>query len=76
MRLSAINKPKQEEDNIVTQLGIRVNKLQILNKEDYIEIKPKEWIDKKTWREVNDILRVNGFLWLSCNIDSCWIKKT
>jgi putative transposase len=75
MRVSAINKPKQN-DNIIAQLGIRANKLRIVNKEECIEVKPKEWIDKKTWREINDVLRVNGFSWLSCSMDSCWIKKT
>jgi hypothetical protein len=23
-----------------------------------MKIKPKEWIDKKTWRKINDILRI------------------
>ena len=29
-----------------------------------VKIKPKEWIDKKTWREINDILKIQDFKWL------------
>jgi hypothetical protein len=32
------------------------------------------WIEKQTWREINDILRLNGFSWEYDGKDSCWIK--
>jgi hypothetical protein len=35
----------------VIELGLRVNKLQILRTDDCIEIKSREWLDKKNWRE-------------------------
>ena len=35
---------------------------------------PKGWIDKKIWREINDILRLSEFSWLSNGKDSCWMK--
>jgi hypothetical protein len=57
----------------VIELGIRVNKLQILRKDNCIEIKPKEWLDKKNWREINEILVRHGFSWLSLGKDSCWL---
>jgi len=43
---------------------------------DCIKMKPKEWLDKKDWREIHDILRVQGFNWLANGKDSCWIKVT
>jgi hypothetical protein len=59
----------------VIELGLRVNKLQILRTDDSIEIKSREWLDKKNWREINEILIRLGFSWLSYGKDSCWIKK-
>jgi len=31
-------------------------------------------LDKKETREINDILRVQGFNWLANGRDSCWIN--
>jgi hypothetical protein len=59
----------------IFELGTRVNKVEILRKDnDSIEIKPKGWLGKKNWREINEILLRNGFEWLSSGKDSCWIK--
>jgi hypothetical protein len=54
-------------------LGIRINRLQILNEKDCIKakLKPDGWMDKKDWREIHDILRVQGFNWLSNEKDGC-----
>jgi hypothetical protein len=57
----------------VIELGIRIYKLQILRKDDCIEIKPKEWLDKKNWREINEILVKHEFSLLSYSKDSCWL---
>ncbi|MCH7648343.1 MAG: hypothetical protein IIA83_07035 [Thaumarchaeota archaeon] len=35
---------------------------------------PKGWIDEAVWREINDILRLSEFSWLSNGKDSCWMK--
>ena len=59
---------------LVKGLGIRTNKVNILNQRDCLKIKPKGWMDKKDWCEINDILRIQGFNWLSNSKDSCWIK--
>ena len=32
------------------------------------------WLDKQVWKEINDILRVHQFAWLSNGKDSCWIR--
>src|SRR6185437_12239413 len=56
MRQAAIRQKENNAQPFLIELGIRVNKLQILRKDDRIEIKPKEWLDKKNWREINEIL--------------------
>jgi transposase-like protein len=60
--------------NFATQLGKRLEKVNIVNEKDCIRVIPKGWIEKQTWREINDILRLSGFSWLSNDKDSCWIK--
>lgn len=60
--------------NFATQLGKRLEKVNVVNEKDCIRVIPKGWIEKQTWREINDILRLNGFSWLSNDKDSCWIK--
>jgi hypothetical protein len=48
----------------------------VKNESDSIKVKPRTWMDKKEWREIHDILRVQGFNWLASGKDSCWIKMT
>lgn len=69
MRLAATNK-----NEYARLLGIRINKVRVTKHDEYVEIKPIQWLGKKEWREINEILIENGFEWKSCNIDSCWIK--
>ena len=70
MRLAATNK-----NDYARLFGIRINKLRVIKQDGYVEIKPIQWLGKKEWREINEILSENGFDWKSCNIDSCWIKS-
>ena len=63
------NKP-----NFVNNLGKRIKKVTIVNEGDSIKISPKGWIDKSVWREINDILKLHKFSWLSNGKDSCWMK--
>lgn len=65
---------KDVQEPTVKGLGIRINKVQIFNEGDCIKVKPKGWMEKKEWREIHDIVRVQGFNWLSHGKDSCWIK--
>jgi hypothetical protein len=59
----------------IFELGTRANKVEIHRKEDNsIEVKPKGWLGKKNWTEINEILLRNGFEWFSSGKDSCWIK--
>jgi hypothetical protein len=45
---------------------LRANKVEILRKEDNsIEVKPKGYLGKKNWREINEIMLRNGFEWFS-----------
>lgn len=57
-------------------LGKRVQYVDILNEKDCMKVKPKGWIDKQVWKEINDILRVHLFAWISNGRDSCWIKMS
>ena len=61
--------------NFVIQLGRRIQKVSIVNEKDHIKVNPKGWIEKQTWREINDILRLNGFSWFSNGKDSFWIAQ-
>ncbi len=60
--------------NFVNNLGKRIRKVSIVNEGDSIKVTPNIWIDKKIWREINDILRLHGFSWLSNGKDICWLK--
>jgi hypothetical protein len=50
MRQTTISRQRKVE-LFLFELGVRVNKLQILHKDDSVEIKPKIWLDKKNWIE-------------------------
>lgn len=56
-------------------LGKRIQFVDVVNEKECMKVKPKGWMDKKLWKETNDILRVHQFAWLSNGKDSCWIKK-
>ncbi|MGA9170115.1 MAG: integrase core domain-containing protein, partial [Nitrososphaeraceae archaeon] len=55
MRQASISQ-KNKVEAFEFELGVRVNKLQILWKDDSIEVKPRVWLDKKHWTEINIIL--------------------
>lgn len=70
----ATNKENDFAGFVINQLGKRFEKLEVLSEKDCIRFKQKAWIEKTDWREINDILRINGFSWLPNGKDSCWIK--
>lgn len=74
MRQAAVYGKEVQQEPVVKGLGIRINKVLIVNESDCIKVKPKGWMEKKEWREIHDILRVQGFNWLANGRDSCWIK--
>ena len=67
-------KQSATKPNFVNNLGNRIKKVTIVNEGDSIKVTPKGWIDKQIWREINDILRLHKFSWLSNGNDSCWLK--
>ena len=58
----------------VLELGVKANKLEVIYKKDRIEIKPREWLNTKTWKAINEILKTHEFMWRSYGKDSCWIR--
>ena len=45
----------------IFELGNRANKVEVLRKEDNsIEVKPKGWLGKKNWTEINEYKAVRG----------------
>jgi hypothetical protein len=72
--VAAVYAKDVQQEPIVKGLGIRANKVQILNESDCIKVKAKSWLDKKDWREIHDILGVQVFNWLANGKDSCWIR--
>jgi putative transposase len=76
MRQAAIHGKDNQSEQIVKGLGIRINKVIILNEKDCIKVKANSWLERKEWTEINDMLRVQGFNWLANGKDSCWIKMT
>lgn len=73
---TASQKDTRPEMFVINQLGKRYQNLDVVNEKDCIKFKQKRWMEKQEWREVNDLLRVNGFSWLSNGRDSCWIRMT
>ena len=69
-----ITKSIESRSNFAVQLGKRIDKVTIANEGDCIKVTPKGWIERQTWREINDILRLSEFSWLSNGKDSCWMK--
>ena len=69
-----ITKGAESKTNFAKQLGKRMEKVSISNEKDCSKVYCKGWVEKQTWREINDILRINGFAWLSNGRDSCWLK--
>ena len=74
MRQAAVYGKEIQQESIVKGLGIRANRVQILNESDCVKVSPRGWMEKKYWREISEILRVQGFNWLANGKDSCWIR--
>ena len=72
--MSLIQKSTEPEHKFAIQLHHRIDYVKIVNENDCIRIVPKGWIEKRTWREINDILRLNRFCWLKNGKDGCWIR--
>jgi len=60
-----VNVPKQRVI-ILVQCPLVANLLRFATIQD--------WIEKRTWREINDILRLSRFCWLKNGKEGCWIR--
>jgi hypothetical protein len=70
---SAKDQAKKELE-LEPQLGKRTEYIDIKREADCISIKPKAWLPKPLWRQINDILFIKGFHWLENGKDRQWIK--
>jgi hypothetical protein len=62
------------EDKIRRHLGEeRMLKIKIVDEVDSMKAIPREWIEFRKWREINDMLRVHGFYWMPDGKHSCWV---
>jgi len=52
----------------------RLEHVEVSYEGDSVRVSPRGWIDRKVWREINDILRLDGFGWITNSKDSCWMK--
>lgn len=64
----------EKEYALEPQLGKRINHIEIKHEAGCISIKPRGWLPKPIWREINDILFLNDFSWLENGKESQWIK--
>lgn len=69
-----VKEQKKKEYSLEPQLGKTAEYIDIKREADCISIKPKGWLPKPMWRQINDILSINGFNWLENGKESHWIK--
>ena len=62
------------KSTFVTALGKRIEYVNIDSSKDRIRVVQKGWLDKKVWKEINDILSVYGFEWDVNDGRGFWIK--
>jgi hypothetical protein len=71
-RSASAKDQEKKELELEPQLGKRTEYIDIKREADCISIKPKAWLPKPVWRQINDILFINGFHWLENGKDSQW----
>ncbi len=71
---SAVASKLKPEEKFKAALGKRLEKVEVIDENDCIKVKPRAWLGKERWKEINDILRLHRFAWLSNGRDSCWMK--
>jgi hypothetical protein len=74
MRLAAVHDKEAITEPTIKGLGDRINNVTILNERDCIKVKPKMWLEREKWAEINGILRMQRFGWLPKARNSCWIR--
>jgi len=74
IKQSAVASTLKPEEKFKAALGKRLEKVTVIDEKDCIKVKPKIWLGKEQWKEINNILRTYDFAWLSNGRDSVWIK--
>jgi hypothetical protein len=74
IRQAAVSSKTEQHPLPVKGLGIRANKVDFIYEPDCIKIKTKTWLELKEWREIHEIVRIQGFVWIPKGKDSCWMK--
>ncbi len=72
---SARAKKLRPEEKFKAALGNRLEKVEVIDEKDCIKIKPKTWLNRRQWKEVNNILRTFDFEWSKNGKGSLWIKQ-
>ena len=62
------------KSTFVTALGKRIEYVNIDSSKERVHVAQKGWLDKKVWKEINDILSVYGFEWDVNDGRGFWIK--
>ena len=65
-----------KKDTFVSGLMKRIKYVNINNNGERIRVTQKGWLDKKVWREINDILSLYGFEWDSNDGRGFWACMT
>lgn len=74
IKQSATANELKPEERFKAALGKRLEKVEVIDEKDCIKVKPKAWLGKEQWKEINSILRTFDFAWLSNGKDSLWLK--
>jgi len=67
-------KHASKKPNFVNNLDKQIEMVTIVNEDDSNKVTLTGWIQRNTWREINDILKLHEFCGLSNGKDSCWMK--
>ncbi len=74
LKQSVIAKDLKPEEKFKAALGKRLEKVDVVDENDCLKVKPKTWLGKEQWKEINNILRTFDFAWISNGKDSLWLK--
>jgi transposase-like protein len=74
IKQSAVANKLKPEEKFKVALGKRLERVEVIDERDCIKVKPKTWLGKEQWKEINNILRTFDFAWVSNGRDSLWLK--
>ena len=71
--VKSVEQKEITDGKFAIHLGKRIHHVVITNEKDSVKVIPKGWLDKQVWKEINDLLRLHQFAWLSNGKDSRWL---